>query len=164
MRNIPLCTYIPLIYRYGHACQIKLLLLLPEKRSRRESASSLKLLDFSYTQATTLGRDREQDDHCGTTYNLGRISVFFIYLFIIFCPKALLLLARIGKIKLLKWKRNCVRRVPYDICKRNRAHQMENNAQKRPNRVKGRIIIRSANGWLLLDWLSQWIIFPQPYD
>ena len=32
------------------------------------------------------------------------------------------------------------------------------------NRVKGRIIIHSASGRLFLGWLSQWIIFPQPYD
>ena len=49
---IPLC--IPLIYRYGHACQIKSLLLLPEEGSRIESALNLKFYDLSHPQATTL--------------------------------------------------------------------------------------------------------------
>ena len=70
--------------RCGHAYQIKLLLLLPEKGSRRESAQILSFT-ISHTQATSLGRHGEQDDHWFTTYNLGRISVLlFFYLFVFF--------------------------------------------------------------------------------
>ena len=70
--------------RYGHAYQIKLLLLWPEKGSRRECAQILSLT-ISHTQATTLGRHGEQDDRWFTTYNLGRISVLlFFYLFAFF--------------------------------------------------------------------------------
>ena len=70
----------------------------PEKGSRRESTPNLKFHDLSLTEATTLGTDGEhdQDNRCGTTYNLGRISKFTFLL------EALLHLARIGKMRLLK--------------------------------------------------------------
>ena len=47
---------------------MKLLLLLLEKGSPRESASNLKLYDLSHNQqATTLGENGAQNDRCSTT-------------------------------------------------------------------------------------------------
>ena len=70
--------------RYAHAYQKKLLLLLPEKGSRRESPQILSFT-ISHTQATILGRHGKQDDRWATTYNLGRIPILlFFYLFVFF--------------------------------------------------------------------------------
>ena len=69
--------------RYAHAYQKMLLLLLPEKGSRTESAQILSFT-ISHTQATTLGRHGKQDGRLGTTYNLGRISVLLFFYFFVF--------------------------------------------------------------------------------
>ena len=96
MLFIPLCKLV--IYVTVMHTKKKLLLLLPEKGSGRESAQILSFT-ISHTQATTLGRHGKQDDRWGTTYNLGRISVLLFFYLFVFFQKALLHLARIGKVK-----------------------------------------------------------------
>ena len=111
--------------RYGHAYQIKLLLLWPEKGSRRECAQILSFT-ICHTQAITLGRHGEQDDRWFTTYNLGRISVLLFFYLFVFFQEALLHLARIGKVKAeLCTHYLSVRNKGYVV------YQMENNGRKK---------------------------------
>ena len=111
--------------RYGHAYQIKLLLLLPEKGSRRESAQILSLrflilkllLSVDMVSRTIVGVQHTTLDEFPYFYS-------FIYLFL---PGGIIAFSH-------NWKSESgiVYALPISVRRGYVVYQMENNARKKP--------------------------------
>ena len=127
MSLIPLCKSV--IYRYGHVCQIKLMLFLPEKGSRRESASNLKLY---YTIFLAIRLLLSIEVVSRTIVAVKRTTLDEFLCFLLFSlPEGIVAFSQNRKLKATQAEL-CThyQSVPFDICKEHGPYQLENNAQK----------------------------------